>query len=71
MKLIELINIPIKIFHFMLLLKKNLLKKKFNYNFIIYSTIHHCWASPTPCGSISNKIDVKKKNGYLFIYKSR
>ena len=45
---------------------ENLLK--FNYDFIIYSTIHHCWASPTPCRSISNKIDVKKRMDiYLYI----
>ena len=60
-----------KNFPFYAITEKEFTKKKFNYDFIIYSTIHHCWASPTPCGSISNKIDVKKKNGYLFIYKSR
>ena len=36
----------------------------------IYSA-HHCWASPTPCGQVNEKFNVKKHMGYYFINKER
>ena len=36
----------------------------------IYSA-HHCWAVPTPCGNINEKIHVNKKNNYYFISKRK
>ena len=39
-------------------------------NLTIYKTNGHCWGTPTPCtGSLKSKINVKKKNGYYFLYK--
>ena len=60
-----------KDFPFYAIEQKKFSKKEFNNNFFIYSTVHHCWASPTPCGAINDKIYVIKKNGYFFIKKSR
>ncbi|WP_435090555.1 hypothetical protein ACIJYE_00935 [Candidatus Pelagibacter bacterium nBUS_30] len=40
----------------------------FNSNLTIYSA-HHCWATPSPCGHVDEKIVVTKKNGYFFINK--
>ena len=42
----------------------------FNSNLTIYSA-HHCWATPSPCGNVDEKIVVTKKNGYFFINKLR
>lgn len=58
-----------KDFPFFFVEDKKFDKKVFNNDFNIYSTIHHCWASPTPCGSVNNKIFVNKRNGYFFINK--
>ena len=32
----------------------------------LYSA-HHCWATPSPCGQVSQKINVYKKANYFFI----
>ena len=61
-----------KNFPFFAIQKNKFTQKNFKENFIIYSVIsgdNHCWASPTPCGSINNNIFVHKKNGYFFINK--
>ena len=61
-------DINIKNFPFFSIEKKNYTEKKFKTGLIIYSA-HHCWATPTPCGNISdfNDFNVKKKKGYNFI----
>ena len=60
-----------KNFPFYAIEQKKFSKREFDNNFAIYSTVHHCWASPTPCGAVDDKIYVDKKNGYFFIKKSR
>ncbi len=36
----------------------------------LYSA-HHCWATPSPCGNITDEIQVIKKGNYFFIFKNR
>ena len=30
---------------------------------------HHCWATPTPCGQVNERVYVEKHKNYYFIYK--
>ena len=36
----------------------------------LYSA-HHCWATPSPCGNITDEINVIKKGNYFFILKDK
>lgn len=57
-------------FPFFALKEKEYKVHKYSPGFNIFST-HHCWATPTPCGQINERVYVKKLNGYYFIHKSR
>ncbi len=57
-------------FPFFALKEKEYKVHKYSPGLNIFST-HHCWATPTPCGQINERVYVKKLNGYYFIYKSR
>ena len=57
-------------FPFFALKKKEYKVHKYSPGLNIFST-HHCWATPTPCGQINDRVYVKKLNGYYFIHKSR
>ncbi len=48
--------------------EKKYSQKKFNSGLTIYGA-HHCWATPSPCGHLSEELKVSKKNGYFFISK--
>lgn len=48
--------------------EKKYSQKKFNSGLIIYAA-HHCWATPSPCGHLSDELKVLKKKGYFFISK--
>ena len=48
--------------------KKKFSEKKFESGLTIFSA-HHCWSTPSPCGNLSEEIDVIKKRGYYFIIK--
>ena len=50
--------------------KKKFSKKKFNSGLTVFSA-HHCWSTPSPCGNLSEKLDVIKKKGYYFIIKNK
>ena len=50
--------------------KKKFSKKKFDSGLIVFSA-HHCWSTPSPCGNISENLDVVKKRGYYFIIKNK
>jgi len=39
----------------------------FNHNNLTLYSAHHCWASPSPCGQINEKITTYKKGNYFFI----
>ncbi len=56
-------------FPFFAIVNKDFKVKEYDSGLNIYGA-HHCWSTPTPCGHISNKIYVYKKNGYQFINKS-
>ena len=45
---------------------KEYTSKKFKSGLTIYSA-HHCWDTPSPCGTFDEKINVYNKNGYYFI----
>ncbi len=55
-----------KNFPFFAIEQKQFKLKKFNAGLTIYAA-HHCWATISPCGHLSEKINVVKKNGYYFI----
>ena len=55
-----------KNFPFFAIEQKKFISKKFNAGLIIYAA-HHCWATSSPCGHLSEKINVVRKNGYYFI----
>ena len=57
-------------FPFFSIKEKNFKKYETESGLIIYSA-HHCWATPTPCGNINEKIYVNKKNNYYFINKRK
>ncbi len=57
-------------FPFYAIKEKNFTKYEFKSGLDIYSA-HHCWATPTPCGNIDQKIYVNKKNSYYFINKKK
>ena len=57
-------------FPFFALKEKEYKVHKYSPGLNIFST-HHCWATPTPCGQINERVYVKKLNGYYFIHKSR
>lgn len=57
-------------FPFYSIKEKEFKKKKYDTGLTIFAA-HHCWATPTPCGHLSEKIKVKKKNGFYFISKSK
>ena len=57
-------------FPFFAIPEKKFISEKFPSGLIIYRTSGHCWNTPTPCiGNLSGKINVKKNNGYYFIYR--
>tara|TARA_B100000900_G_scaffold416242_1_gene450477 strand:+ start:164 stop:1849 length:1686 start_codon:yes stop_codon:yes gene_type:complete len=56
-------------FPFFAIVNKDFVKKEYDSGLNIYGA-HHCWSTPTPCGHISNKIYVYKRNGFYFINKS-
>jgi hypothetical protein len=57
-------------FPFFAIQEKKFISEKSSLGLTIYKTNGHCWGTPSPCtGSLNNKIDVKKKNGYYFLYK--
>lgn len=58
-----------KDFPFYAIEEKKFSKKKFDAGLIIYAA-HHCWATKSPCGHVSEDLDVIKKNGYYFITKN-
>ena len=39
----------------------------FNLNNLTLYSAHHCWATPSPCGQINEKITTYKKGSYFFI----
>ncbi len=45
--------------------------KILKYNDINLYSAHHCWATPSPCGNISNEINVFKKGNYFFLFRDR
>lgn len=57
-----------KNFPFFSIDKKKFTKKKYETDLILYSA-HHCWATPTPCGNISDfsNFIVYEQKGYNFI----
>ncbi len=55
-------------FPFYSIAEKKYSSKKFNSGLTIYAA-HHCWATPSPCGHLSDELKVLKKNGYFFISK--
>ena len=46
--------------------KKKFSKKKFDSGLTLFSA-HHCWSTPSPCGNLSENLDVIKKR-ILFYY---
>ena len=50
--------------------KKKFSKKKFDSGLTLFSA-HHCWSTPSPCGNLSENLDVIKKRGYYFIIKDK
>ena len=57
-------------FPFYSIKEKKFIKKKYESGLTIFGA-HHCWSTPTPCGHLSEKIKVTKKNGFYFISKSK
>ena len=57
-------------FPFFAIPEKKFILEEFPSGLIVYRTNGHCWNTPTPCiGNLSGKINVKKNNGYYFIYR--
>ena len=57
-------------FPFFAIPEKKFISEVFPSGLTIYRTSGHCWNTPTPCiGNLSGKINVKKNNGYYFIYR--
>ena len=61
-----------KNFPFFSIDKKKFTEKKYETGLTIYSA-HHCWATPSPCGNISdfNNLRLHKKKGYNFIRRNK
>ncbi len=61
-----------KDFPFFSIDKKKFTQNKYETGLTIYSA-HHCWATPSPCGNISdfNSLRLHKKKGYNFIQKNK
>ena len=57
-------------FPFFAIENKKFITHEFPSGLNLYSA-HHCWATPTPCGNISENIIVKKKNSYFFIQNNK
>ena len=55
-----------KNFPFFAIRNKEYENKNFESGLTIYSS-HHCWDTPSPCGTFDEKINVFSKNGYYFI----
>ena len=55
-----------KNFPFFAIRNKEYENKNFETGLTIYSS-HHCWDTPSPCGTFDEKINVFSKNGYYFI----
>ena len=55
-----------KNFPFFAIRDKDYTKKKFDSGLTIYSA-HHCWDTPSPCGSFGDNTVSYYKNGYYFI----
>tara|TARA_Y100000591_G_C21826805_1_gene697145 strand:+ start:529 stop:2214 length:1686 start_codon:yes stop_codon:yes gene_type:complete len=58
-----------KNFPFYAIQDKKFSKKRFESGLIIYAA-HHCWATKSPCGHLSEELDVIKLNSYYFIIKN-
>ena len=57
-------------FPFFAIPEKKFISEKSSSGLTIYRTKGHCWNTPTPCiGNFSSKINVKKRNGYYFLYR--
>ena len=57
-------------FPFFAIPEKKFISEKSSSGLTIYRTKGHCWNTPTPCiGNLSSKINVKKRNGYYFLYR--
>ena len=56
-------------FPFFAIPEKKFIFEKTSSGLTIYKTIGHCWNTPTPCIGSHSKINVKKNNGYYFIYR--
>ena len=56
-------------FPFFAIPEKKFIFEKTPSGLTIYKTIGHCWNTPTPCIGSHSKINVKKNNGYYFIYR--
>lgn len=57
-------------FPFFAIENKDYKKNYFKSGLTIYQA-HHCWATPTPCGHVNEKMTVIKKNGYFIINKTK
>ena len=55
-----------KNFPFFAIKAKDYTKKNFKSGLTIYSA-HHCWDTPSPCGSFADNTETYYKNGYYFI----
>ena len=55
-----------KNFPFYAIRNKDYKSKNFKSGLTLYSA-HHCWDTPSPCGTFDEKINVYSKNGYYFI----
>ena len=58
-------------FPFFAIPEKKVISEKTESGLIIYKTNGHCWNTPSPCtiGFKKFELNVRKKNGYYFIYK--
>ena len=57
-------------FPFFTIIDKKFVSEKNSSGLTIHKTNGHCWNIPTPCtGSLNAKFNIKKKNGYYFIYR--
>lgn len=50
--------------------KTNFKKLYFDNNLTMFSSVGHCWSTPTPCGHIED-LNISKKNGYYFLSRSK
>ena len=55
-----------KNFPYFAIKNKEFNSKRFKSGLTIYSA-HHCWNTPSPCGTFDEEINVYYKNGYYFI----